>query len=80
MIVAFQGRPDYIVIMGLYNTCDGWYAQEGEQLAYLGEFDLDRWLSLDDPIRDVKDQFAATGKSPRRLAMRSSWKSQRSGY
>jgi len=64
VIVAFWGRGDYIVIMRLYNTCNGWCAQEGEQLGYLGEFDLDRWLSLDDPIRDVKDEFAATGKSP----------------
>lgn len=44
--------------MKLYRTADGWHVEQGGRFARLAEFDLDRWLALDDPPAQLADRVA----------------------
>jgi 2-dehydro-3-deoxy-D-arabinonate dehydratase len=48
--------------MKLYRTVDGWWAEKGEEVAYLPGFDIDRWLGLEDPVGQIKRGFAELEK------------------
>lgn len=44
--------------MKLYRTSDGWHVEQESRFARLPEFDLDRWLALDNPAAQLADRVA----------------------